>query len=186
MLFSQEESYYNQEVKSKIEKLDFMIGEWKGEGWIMDSKTREKQNFEQAESIQYGLDGTIIQIQGKGLSDGRIVHDALAIIHPNEEGDYFFTSFLGDGRSGKYEAVHEGEKIIWTIPTPQGEVRYTITIADGKWNEKGDFGMNGQWYPFFEMNFKQTIKWKIVQRIIKNYMKKLKGEFSSNNMQKPM
>lgn len=65
------------------------------------------------------------------------------------------TSFLGDGRDGKYELTGSNGNYVWKIPTPQGTVIYKITITESTWNEVGDFEMNGQLYPFFEMNLKR-------------------------------
>ncbi len=146
-------TYYNAENKNKLKALNWMIGNWEGSGWAMDSQTRKKEVFTQQEIVKYDLDSTIIIVHGIGKSEDKIIHDAYAIISVNPKGGYFMTSFLGDGREGKYE-LHQIEdgKWEWTIPTPSGTVIYTINADEKYWKEVGDFDMNGSKYPFFEMN----------------------------------
>ena len=75
-------------------KLEFLVGDWKGNGW-MYVQGGQKISFEQTEKVQWKLDNSILLIEGKGLSEGKIVHDALAIIsfNPNQS-SYQFQSYL--------------------------------------------------------------------------------------------
>ena len=132
-----------------------MVGDWEGSGWAMNNQARVKEEFTQTEEIRFDLDSTIIKVRGIGKSDGSIIHDAIAFISPNPKGGFFMTSFLGDGRGGKYELTGSNGNYVWKIPTPQGTVIYTITITESTWKEVGDFEINGQLYPFFEMNLKR-------------------------------
>lgn len=150
-----QESYYNEDNKKALLDLQTMIGVWEGSGWSIDPQTRVKENFSQKEIIQYELDSSVIIVKGIGMSNQEIVHDALAIISKNPQGDYYMTSFLGDGREGKYELTGANGNYAWKIPTPQGDVIYTIVINEDSWKEVGEFETNGQRYPFFEMNLKR-------------------------------
>ena len=145
-------TYYNAENKEKIKSLNHLVGTWEGEGWIMSQKTREKIPFQQKEEVYYRLDSSIIEVHGIGLNQDKIVHDALAIISNKPDSDYTMNSFVGDGRTGEFEMKVDGERLIWEIPVDQGIIRYTILVNENTWTEKGDFGMNGNWYSFFEMN----------------------------------
>lgn len=154
-----QENYYNNTNKEKMKLLQWMVGEWQGEGKAMDSKTRQFNNFIQTESIKYAMDSTVLIVHGFGKSNEKVVHDAYAIISVNPEGGYFMDSFLGDGKSGKYEMKKVNETDWeWTIPTPQGEVIYHIHQENGIWTEKGEFNMNGNLFPFFEMTLKKLKK----------------------------
>lgn len=149
-------NYYNTSNKEKMKSLEWMVGEWKGEGKAMDSKTREFKSFIQTESIEYAMDSTVLIVHGFGRSKEKVVHDAYAIISVNPEGGFYMDSFLGDGRSGKYEMKKVNDTDWeWTIPTPQGEVIYHIHQENGTWTEKGEFNMNGNLFPFFEMTLKK-------------------------------
>lgn len=44
--------------KAKIKKLDFMVGNWKGTGWMMGRNG--KSEFEQTERIEFKLDSTAV------------------------------------------------------------------------------------------------------------------------------
>lgn len=151
-----QEDYYNKSNKAKMKSLDWMVGEWQGEGKAMDSQTREFKSFIQTESIEYAMDSTVLIVHGFGRSNEKVIHDAYAIISVNPKGGFYMDSFLGDGRNGKYEMKKINETDWeWTIPTPQGEVIYHIHQEGGVWSEKGEFNMNGNLYPFFEMTLKK-------------------------------
>lgn len=148
-------NYYKPENKAALKKLNHLVGTWEGEGWVMNKDTYQKETFKQKEDIYYRLDSTLIEVHGYGESDGQVVHDALALIANNPEGSYTMSSFVGDGRTGNFDMLIEGENLVWTIPTEQGTIRYTILVKDGTWTEKGDFGRDNTWYPFFEMKLKK-------------------------------
>lgn len=139
----------NLDNQRKIAPLSFLEGKWKGSGWMM-GQDRVRQNFEQEENIEMKLSGTILQIEGIGTAEGKVVHHALALIQPVEEdGKYEFTSFLQSGMKGIYPAQLEGDKLIWH---PTAQVRYIIQINDlGQWHEIGEYNAGNTWYKFFEM-----------------------------------
>lgn len=151
-LSAQKNSYYNQENKSKMSSLSAIVGNWKGEGWMMNRQTRARDQFKVQENIEYALDSTVIYMRGLGTDETGVVHDALGILSVNPEGDFFITSFLGDGRTGKYEMKRNGSQWEWKIPIPQGTIIYAIELEENSWKEKGFFDMNGTPYQFFEMN----------------------------------
>ena len=151
-----QDSYYNTDYKLKMKALLPLVGNWEGKGWIKNKETGEKEFFLQKEEISYSLDSTIVIIDGQGKESGRVVHDAHAVVSVNPEGNFFFTSYLGDGRTGKYDFVVEGGKMIWQIPSPGGTVRFTITIEQGVWTEVGEFVTTAnQVYPFMKMGLKK-------------------------------
>lgn len=153
--FSQE-SYYNAEHKSQMKALELMLGEWEGSGWMLNRTSRQKETFTQKEVISYQLDSTAILIQGKGYANDQIIHDALAIITADTANTFSMSSYLGDGKSGVYQLKQkEDGNWEWKIPTAKGTVIYTISITETTWNEVGVFDMNGNVFPFFEMNLKK-------------------------------
>lgn len=155
IIFGQDQ-YYNVSNKEKMKSLEWMVGEWKGEGKSMDSKTRQFNSFIQTESIEYAMDSTVLIVHGFGRANEKVVHDAYAIISVNPEGGFFMDSYLGDGSSGKYEMKKVNDTDWeWTIPTPQGEVIYHIHQENGIWTEKGEFNLNGNLFPFFEMTLQK-------------------------------
>lgn len=140
--------------KEALSKLDFMAGEWAGSGWMF-TQGGTRETFEQTEDIQWKLDGAVLMVEGKGKNDGKVIHDALAIISfdPRKE-EYVFRSYLANGRSGDYKAkVLEENTLEWTIEAPGRTITYIITINEkGQWYEKGMMKMGeGKAFQFFEM-----------------------------------
>lgn len=137
-----------------LSKLDFMVGEWTGSGWMF-TQAGKRETFQQTENIQWKLDGAVLMIEGQGKNEGKIVHDALAIIsyNPMKE-EYGFRSYLANGRSGDYQAkILADNTLEWTIEAPGRTITYLITLNEkGQWHEKGMMKMGEKpAFQFFEM-----------------------------------
>ena len=143
----------NEAAQKKMAELSFLEGKWKGTGWMM-GQDQKRSAFEQEETIQFKLSGTILQVEGLGTADGKVVHHALAVISPGEEeGKFDFTSFLQSGEKGTYPAELIDGKLYWY---PVKEVRYVIEINDkGQWFEVGEYNAGAQWYKFLEMTLEK-------------------------------
>jgi len=134
--------------KSKISELSFMVGNWEGTGWMAGREG--KSNFDQTEEIEFKLDSTAILIEGKGSANGKVVHNALAILTYNKaEDNYTFRSFLPSGQNAEFKAELIDKKLYWY---PTESVRYIIWLNDnGQWYEKGEYKRGENWSQFFEM-----------------------------------
>ena len=134
--------------KSKISELAFMVGNWKGTGWMMGQGG--KSEFEQTEKIQFKLDSTAILIEGMGKANGKIVHNALAILTYNKtDNNYSFRSYLQNGQNAEFKAELIDKKLYWY---PNENVRYIIWLnKKGQWYEKGEYKREDKWFQFFEM-----------------------------------
>ncbi len=144
----------NEELcKEKIKKLDFMLGEWSGGGWMMN-QDRTRSEFTQTEKIEMELNGAVLIVRGQGWdTDGKSIHNALGIIsYDLVEAKYFMLAMLENGQQTKaeLELVSENE-IKWWFDVPGGTVKYQLTIDGDTWREKGEFSPDGNaWYPFIE------------------------------------
>lgn len=134
--------------KAKIEKLDFMVGNWKGTGWMMGRNG--KSEFDQTENIEFKLDSTAILIEGKGMSNGKIIHNALAILTYNKtEDNYTFRSYLPSAINAEFKAEIIDNKLHWY---PNENVRYVIWQNENEQlYEKGEYKREDTWSQFFEM-----------------------------------
>ncbi len=139
----------NEAAQKKLAELSFLEGKWKGSGWMMGQDQR-RSTFESEENVQFKLGGTVMEIEGIGTSEGKVVHHALAVISAAEgDGKFDFTSFLQSGEKGTYKAEMKEGKFCWY---PVEQVRYVIGINDkGQWFEIGEYNAGTQWYKFFEM-----------------------------------
>lgn len=134
--------------KSKITELSFMVGNWEGTGWMAGKGG--KSNFDQTEEIEFKLDSTAILIEGKGTANGKVVHNALAILTYNKaEDNYTFRSFLPSGQNAEFKAELIENKLFWY---PNENVRYIIWLNENRqWYERGEYKRGEDWNQFFEM-----------------------------------
>jgi hypothetical protein len=135
--------------KEEISKLEFLIGEWQGEGWIL-GRDQQKHQFQQTENIHFKIDGVAILIEGLGKTNGQITHNAIAIISYNKkESNYSFQSYTSTGYGGSFKAELIEGKFFWY---PNDNMRYVIWINEqGQWYETGEFKVDEKWSQFFEM-----------------------------------
>ncbi len=110
----------------------------------------QRHAFMQTETIRYKLDSTVILIEGLGTSDGKVTHNAMAILSNNKaDGHYTFRSYLANGREGAFKAELLEDKLYWY---PREDMRYIIYLNErGQWYETGEMKRGDQWFQFFEM-----------------------------------
>lgn len=142
--------------QEKMRKVHFLIGDWEGKGWmLMDGK---KEYFNQTEKVAAKLDSAIIIIEGTGTvpETGNVIHHALALLsYDAYKKQYRWTS--ATTRLGNMlDVVPEVEdnKFVWMINSPvAGKIKYTITLDNGDWLEKGEISKDGgvTWVHYFEM-----------------------------------
>lgn len=149
----------------EMKKLDFLIGEWKGEGWT-EFIPGQRRTSPIIENAQPKLGGMILLIEGLGKTkipgkeDEVVVHNALAVISYDPIAKlYRVRSYLADGRSTDAEAEFVEEGLQWRFQTPQGgSIRYTVKLTEqGDWFEKGEMSQDGKsWRQFHEMTLQKV------------------------------
>ena len=145
-----------------MQALDFLVGTWEGEGW-MEYAPGKKATFTSREVVEPRLGGRVLVVEGlhespmPGAPEPVAVHHALGVLSHKEGEGYGFDTWLANGRGGDFSARLEDGALIWGYDDPRrGEVRYTITVADGQWVEVGDARRDGEaWHRFFEMKLKK-------------------------------
>lgn len=137
-----------------IAKFGFLEGNWHGSGWMMVQGGKQVL-FEQREKVQWKLDKSVLLIEGKGESEGEIIHNAMAVLSYDPENTaYSFRSYLANGLSGEYQVeLTSDQQMVWHLEFPGRTIRYTVTINEkGQWYEIGEFKTGeDSWYKFFEM-----------------------------------
>lgn len=146
-----------------MEKLDIMVGEWKGTGWSAMGPNN-KEEFVIYETITKKIDGLLLAVEGLGkdLNEERVVHNAFATLSYDIQSQiYNFNTFLYDGRATEATATFENGMLVWRFEIEGwGETRYTIDLTKpGHWNEIGEYSGDGEnWNQFMEMNLERIDK----------------------------
>lgn len=149
-------------AKEKMKTFAFWAGHWQGEGSIQRGPGDPKKSVVD-EHLEFRLDGAVLIMEGLGKSipDNAVVHHALAVLSFDQsDKQYKLNTYLRDGRSTKaWFNIVEDNKYQWGFDTPNGKIRYSITIdlAKKTWDEIGEISNdNGTTYvKFFEMNLKK-------------------------------
>ena len=151
--------------RDAMKKLDFLIGQWKGEGW-MEFAPGQRRTFKGNESVQSKLDGLLLAVEGvhyAGAGDkGQqvVVHSAFAVVSYDDKAKrYRFQAFTGRGTYEDAEAKVSDGQLVWGMKIPQfGDVRYTIKLDDkGRWLEIGEVSRDGNtWRKYFEMTLQRV------------------------------
>lgn len=146
-------------LSEKMKPLEFLVGEWKGEGWMMTrlGKT-ESLSFEK---VTPKAGGTVLMIEGLGKdkTSGNETHNAFGILRFDQTTQkYKLTSYLSNGQSGEFEATVGDRTISWEIESEQRHVRYTMKIdEEGRWHEIGEINLgNDKWMQFLEMTLSRV------------------------------
>lgn len=147
--------------KAAMKKLDFLIGDWEGKGWIQIG--RERKEFTTRESLTSKLNGKIVVVEGLGKSKDektgveRIVHNAYGIFSYNEEmGKLQFRFFREAGDDGQTTPEFGENTFVWGFEVPESgaTIRFSERINEKKnWLEIGEVSMDKgkTWFKFFEM-----------------------------------
>ena len=157
-VFAQEQGPSPKQVEA-MERLAFMVGEWKGEGW-MQSGPDQRNTSRVTEKMESKAGGMVMAIEGIGKAnvngEEKIVHNAFAVISYDAQNEaYMMRSFLSNGQYVDADIVVEDEKLIWGFEVNQGgKIRYTATLTkEDVWHEIGEFSRDqgATWFQFFEM-----------------------------------
>lgn len=140
-------------LRVEMRKLDKLVGQWKGSGWIQQGPKRE--TFSGTENVQIKVDGLAVLIEGKFSNpEGKVIHETLAAMSYDPKlAVYRMKTYLANGMSGEFDFKLAGENYEWGFKTDAaGTIRYTISTTQNTWLEIGEFSRDGKtWMKFFEM-----------------------------------
>ncbi|MCI0488674.1 MAG: DUF1579 domain-containing protein [Blastocatellia bacterium] len=151
--------------KEEMKKLNFLVGDWKGEGWTM-TPDGKRHTFTQTEKIQTKLGGFVLLIEGEGkgklpgTDEEATLFEALAVVSYDEgKSRYRFVSHTSEGRFVEAEAKLIEGGLEWGFAIPQGgRIRFTLKLTDkGEWFEIGEFSRDEKnWLKFHEMTLQRV------------------------------
>lgn len=145
-------SFVTIQAQNEINPLSFMVGKWKGSGWMMTRAGKQFTNI--TENVVCKLDCAVLSVDGLGtkvdsLTHKQItVHDAFGVISKDTKSDKWVMRAYKKGEVIDAEIVFVIEKVIrWELPVPNngGTMRFTtdFTTTD-KWKGTGEYSRDGQ------------------------------------------
>ena len=149
---------------SEMAKLKFLVGSWKGSGW-MEYAPGQKQPFNSSEQVELKLDGLLLLIEGihhvslpAEKRELKIHHALATITYDAARKDYAVRANKATGESVDARAQFTDGAFIWGFQDPRlGHLRFTIRLADGKWQEIGERSVDGRtWTKYLEMNLTKS------------------------------
>ena len=157
---------FAQAPAGELQKLDFLLGDWQGTGWI-EMGPNQRHTVRQTEKIQVKAGGAVVQIEGLGLE--RVgekdvpVHQAFAIIsYDNEAKRFRLNAWRANGGAVECEPEIGDKRLVWGFKEPRSgmQIRFTIKLdAAGRWVEIGEISRDSQkWQQFLEMTLQKTSK----------------------------
>lgn len=144
-----------QDEAGPMQKLARMVGTWEGE-WTMTRGPGQPERGRITETVQSRQDGKVLLIEGEGRADepgGRLIHDALGIIHHDAGTGRYLIRAYREGQAVDSELAVEEDGLEWGFDDPRaGRVRYRVTLDADAWHEIGEFSRDGTtWTRFMEM-----------------------------------
>lgn len=143
--------------RGEMKKVESLIGEWKGSGWIQQGDKRE--TFTGTENVQRKVDGLALLIEGKfANAEGKIIHNTLAVLsYDAKNSKYSFRTYLSTGRSGEFDFKIVSDSYEWGFQMQAMTIRYTINTANNTWLEVGEVSKDGKtWMKFLEMKLEKV------------------------------
>ena len=121
-----------------MQKLDFLLGKWSGDGRMF--RSGEAVDFFQTERAEYRLDGLLLLIEGIGRnkSDGELMLQALGIISYDDEVGAYHMRAYNSGRyvetEVKLEASEKG--LTWGFVLSEIRTKSVLRVNEkGQWTE---------------------------------------------------
>lgn len=155
----------------EIRKLDFLVGEWQGEGWI-EFVPGQRRTSKVKEVAQSKAGGQVLMIEGLGKAklpakeQEVVVHDAFALAWYDSDAKRFRMQAFraGGGAVDSVTAVDadiavSDRNLVWGFRDSRaGQIRFSIKLDEaGRWFEIGELSQDGKsWRKFFEMTLQKV------------------------------
>lgn len=134
--------------KSKIMKLEFLTGKWKGKSWFIGI-SGQKNQYDITQHVQFKIDSTVLQIERTVELRGQVIqHELDLITYSKLDSTYVFNSYLATGNHGRFTAILKGNRFYWY---PYDNTGYGVTINEkGQWDEVGQIRKDDEIQQFVE------------------------------------
>ena len=137
------------EAKTAIERLDFLAGNWGGEG-LSFAEDGTQTRYYDTEHVRFDLDNHLLLINAKGERDGQLTYQLHTVIYYDVEAQhYLYTPYSGRRAARSFNCDLNKQKLICL--TEAKAFRLTFQrLADGRWNEFGERLIDDKWRKTFE------------------------------------
>ena len=123
---------YSQDVpkmnSGQFESVRWLIGSWKGDGWFQAGWDKRFE-FYQEETVISKLSGTIITIEGIGISKQSspenpiVIHNAFAVLSEDKRGGKLrMRAYTNEGKYMEADAKIDNGKLIWGFDHSQAGI----------------------------------------------------------------
>ncbi len=141
--------------KAAMEKLNFLVGNWAGEG-VSYNVDGTASNYFDEEFVRYDLDGKILLINARGSNDGVTNYQLHTVIHY----DIISKNYIYSPYSGKLTRpftcnLTDGNQFICYTKTQSFRLIFQ-RLPDGRWNEYGERKTKDGWQKTFETILSET------------------------------
>ena len=153
-------------AQSENNPLSFMVGKWKGSGWMMTQSGKQFTNI--TENVVCKLDCAVLSVEGLGTKFDSLakkeitVHDAFGVISKDSKNNKWVMRAYKKSEVIDAEIIFVSEKVIrWELPIPNnsGTMRFTtdFTTTD-KWKGTGEYSRDGQsWMIIMETELTKVV-----------------------------
>ena len=149
-----EQSLEKSEIEEKnpeyvaMEKLNFLVGNWAGEGVSYSSDGMVSEYYDE-EFVRYDLDGQILLINARGSRDGKTSYQLHTVIYfDSKAGHYIYSPYSAKG-TRPFTCDLIGQQFI--CYTQSRDFRLIFQrLPNGKWNEYGERKNGDIWRKTFE------------------------------------
>jgi hypothetical protein len=143
-------------VASEMAKLSFLIGDWKGSGWMELPTTGGRVTFPQTKNVHPRLQGRMIEIEGlSDTSNPGFYRDTLVFVaYDTEKKGYRIRGYAGPGKTADGYALLTDNVFEWGYTYGPVLVRYRISVdPKGQWDETGESSLDkgATWQLFSEI-----------------------------------
>lgn len=153
-------------AQSESNPLSFMVGKWKGSGWMMTQTGKQFTNI--TESVICKLDCAVLSVEGMGTKYDSlakkeiVVHDAFGVISKDSKTNNWMMRAYKKAEVIDAEIVFVSEKVIrWALPIPNngGTMRFTTDFSSpNKWKGTGEYSRDGKnWMVIMETELTKII-----------------------------
>jgi hypothetical protein len=132
-----------------IEKLEFLVGNWAGEGVSYANNGSESEYYD-TEDVWFDLQNSLLIIQARGFRDNKQFYGLHTVIYfDKEKQKYVYNPYSSSGLSRSFYCDLKAKKLLCYLEDQSYRLTFQRT-ADGKWNEFGERLTDGAWQKNFE------------------------------------